>query len=341
MTDRAAFLADRKKGVGGSDIASLFGVGWGCRRRLFYDKTSHVPDYPREENLLMALGNVLEPWFAERYAKETGRGVTVEDDPMINDAVPNLRVNVDRGTINEPWPQEWIEDPDGPAPKADGNEVLDWVLKHKGILEIKSVGRSAFFKYKREGLPQDYILQLQAGMLASGLSFGSFAIGCRDNGELHYWDVERSEALCAEIAAEVPKFWELVEEFKNLIVVGTTHQANALAPPRLAPDDRRCQSCEFRATCQGSALISIAPASDYTPDESLRPLVQEFIERRALAKQANDLLDETKEELKSELGDRGMVSSGGAKILYYEIEKKAFTVAAHKERTLRVYEVKK
>ena len=52
------------------------------------------------------------------------------------------------------------------------------------------------------------------------------------------------------------------------------------------------------------------------------------------------MLDETNEELKSRLGDRTMVTAAGAKIQYYEIEKKAYTVAAHKERALRVYPAK-
>ena len=48
--DRAQFLQDRKQGVGGSDIASLFNIGWGCKRRLFYDKTNTPEDFPRDSS---------------------------------------------------------------------------------------------------------------------------------------------------------------------------------------------------------------------------------------------------------------------------------------------------
>jgi hypothetical protein len=39
----------------------------------------------------------------------------------------------------------------------------------------------------------------------------------------------------------------------------------------------------------------------------------------------------------AKMGDRTMVESGGAKIQYYTIHKKAYTVAERDERPLRIY----
>ncbi len=303
-TDRAAFLAERKLGIGGSDAASLFNIGWGCQRRLWYGKRSTPEDFPREETDAMALGQFLEPWFAEKYAKQTSRHLEIQMHVYSHPIHTELRVNVDRFV--------WKD-------YGDHGEGF-------GVLEIKSCGRAAFYKYKREGLPEDYILQLQWGMMVTGATWGSFAIGCRDDGNLMYWDHEADAKLHAEMLAAGPAFWATVE--------------NGPIPDALEPDDRRCQQCEFRVTCQGSALVELAPESDYTPDESLRPLVQEFIERRDLRKEASELFEETKAELECALGDRTMVSSGGAKIQFYEFTKKQYVVPEHKERPLRLYPAK-
>jgi hypothetical protein len=109
-----------------------------------------------------------------------------------------------------------------------------------------------------------------------------------------------------------------------------------ISPPRLEPDDRRCQSCAWRTTCQGEALV-ISGEAEYEQDESLADLVREHQERAALKKEAVALYDETTEELKSRLGDRGKVAAAGAKIQFYTIHKKEYVVKAHDERPLKIY----
>ncbi len=281
MSDRAEWLAERRKGIGGSDIASVFNVGYGCARRLFYDKRDVPLDFPREETDAMALGTFLEPWFAEKYAKRSDRHIGVlTQGAMVHPSVPELRVNVDRVIFADP------------GENSPGS----------GVLEIKSVGRAMFYKIKREGLPEDYILQLQHGMLVTGCTWGSFAIGSRDSGELLWWDVDRSEALHQEILIEGPKFWARVE--------------NGPAPDALEPDDRRCQRCEYRVTCQGNALVQLDTSGEMPQVESLRPLVEEYQERQRLYAEAEALLEETKEELKTTLGERQAVMVGKHKVYY-------------------------
>lgn len=297
--EREEFLAARRLGIGGSDCASLFNIGRGCRKRLWLSKRSETPDYPDEETDAMSLGSYLEAWFANKYGKVTKRLVDLAPLPFVHPTVPELRVNADR-IIFKP-------------------EDLD----NKGVLEIKAQGRDMFFKTKREGLLEDYLLQLHHGMLVTGAQWGSFAIGNRDSGDLMHWDVQADPVIQNAILTEAPLFWALVE--------------NGPMPDALEPDDRRCQDCGYRLTCHGNALVSIDKASDYERDESLAGLVAEFVERRATAKIANDLLDDMKEEMKTRLGDRGMVTAAGAKIQYYSITKEEFTVKKHEERALRVY----
>lgn len=285
QTDREAWLAERRTGIGGSDCASLFNVGYGCRRRLWYDKTGATPDYPREESDLMALGKLLEPFFADKYAERTERGLSTSRS-MQHHTHPEIRVNADR-LIN-------AEDRPG-----------------IGVLEIKAMGRAMFYKTVREGMPDDYSLQLQHGMLVAGTSWGSFAIGCRDSGELMHWDVERKPEITDMILQEAPKFW------KSL---------NGEPPPALEPDDKRCQSCEYRKSCQGASLVQLDQSGDMPQAEELRPLLVRYAELQAqYCHQLTDgskgtaldmAMEDVKEELKAALGDRQAVMVGTQKVYF-------------------------
>lgn len=287
MTTREEFLAERKLGIGGSDVSSLFNEGYGCRRRLWYDKTNAIPDFPREETDAMSLGKFLESWFADKYRRTTGRPVYSYDKPFVHPQHPELRDNLDRSVAHE-----------------DGR---------LGAQEIKAMGRAMFYKTKREGLPIDYALQLQQGMLvphrvdgSAMFDWGCFAIGCRDDGAIMHWDVQRDEKIHKEIILAGQDFWRCVE--------------NGPIPDALEPDDRRCQSCEFRVTCQGNNLIELAPEGELVPAPELLPLVAQKIERDALYDEAVELCEETDEELKTRLGDRQAVIVGD-RSLYHRPQK--------------------
>lgn len=300
MQTREEFLADRRTGIGGSDIAGVLNIGYGCSLRLFNQKRGIEPDYPEEQNDAMALGQFLEPFFADKYAKQTGRPLTVPEI-MHHPDHPELFVHADRMIVSGYVP--------GPF--------------DMGVLEIKSLGRATFWRTKREGLADDYSLQLQHAMLVTGATWGSFAIGSRDSGELLWWDVMRDEKLIDRILVEALRFWVQVE--------------NGPAPEKLDPDDKRCQQCGYRGRCHGDGFIGIAPPPEYEQDDSLAPLVAEYLERRALRKEAVELFDETKEELATRMGQRGKVMAAGNKIQHYSFIKKEYVVPQHEETPLRVY----
>lgn len=282
-TERAAFLAQRKTGIGGSDVAALYNEGYSCRKRLWLDKTDATPDFPREENTAMRLGTFMEQWFADEYARKTGRGVSKLATPLQSAESGPLRVNVDRLISRD------SEDPRrSSAP---------------GVLEIKSMGREMFYRTKREGLSRSYILQLQAGMIAADASWGSFCVGSRENGEIQHFDVERDDTLCKDIVADAKIFWAQVQ--------------NGPIPDALEPDDPRCRKCEYRLSCQGINWgLPELQEGDLIPAPELIQLVQEKKDRDALYDQAVALCAETDEELKSRLGDRQAVIVGADKVYW-------------------------
>ena len=282
MTTHEEFLADRLTGIGGSDVAAVFNVGWGCRKRLWLQKRSVTSDYPSEETGPMELGKILEPFAAEKYFRKTGRIQAIEPmqrHPEIGWAI----VHTDRIIYDE----------------AKGG------LENPGVLEIKCLGRGMYSKVKREGLPEDYALQLQHGMFVKNYTWGAFAVANRDNWDMLDWDADRNQGIIDEIRDQGGAFWAQVE--------------NGPMPETLEPDDKRCQKCEYRKSCQGAALIQIS-GTDIDRDDALLPLLAEYDERKSLFTEAEELLDEVKEDLRTMMGDRGAVECAGDRRIYYRAQ---------------------
>lgn len=72
--ERQEWLAERRKGVGGSDVAAILGVSpWMTPLSVWLEKTGRAPDKPETE--AMRIGTELEDFVARRYSQETGRTV--------------------------------------------------------------------------------------------------------------------------------------------------------------------------------------------------------------------------------------------------------------------------
>lgn len=91
-----AFLEDRRKGIGGSDVATIFGINpWQTRLELYLEK---LGEYKPKDSPRARMGRILEPGLRLEYIKETGFNVTPPDEidgPIINPKYPWLRANVD------------------------------------------------------------------------------------------------------------------------------------------------------------------------------------------------------------------------------------------------------
>jgi predicted phage-related endonuclease len=222
------------------------------------------------------LGVVLEPYFADKYEKATGRTLSKSAQSRHWEH-PELAVHVDRLVY------------------ANDREA-------HGVVEIKSFGREAFYKMKRDGMPADYIIQIQHGMLVTNCRWGSFIAGNRDQGGTPlYWDLERDDEICDAILAEGPAFWKTLGDESKI-------------PERLEPDDRRCQRCAWRKTCQGNALL---PSTDGIQQrDDLLPLLDEYQRLEAVHKEAEMEYDACREEIKAKLADQQAARVGRAKVYF-------------------------
>lgn len=215
-------VAERLTGLGGSDAGGYMGLGYGCRRRVYYHKTSTPMDYP--DSLPFALfdaGHRCEGVILREYVRRTGRVVTVPETAIRHPEHGFMLVHLD-GLIDEGFD----------TPVGDG------------VLEIKSMGDYAWDSFLRNGPPIGYTLQLQHAMFVTGLKWGAFAFHHRLGGDEaippEEWEIE-----FFDVAADAEKQSELLREASTLWSMIQSREP----PARLPKGDKRCEKCEFRDTC--------------------------------------------------------------------------------------------
>jgi putative phage-type endonuclease len=72
--ERQRWLEERRGGIGGSDAATILGVGkWGSPLEVWLEKTGRAPE--REQTEAMWWGAALEDLIARRYSEVTGRAL--------------------------------------------------------------------------------------------------------------------------------------------------------------------------------------------------------------------------------------------------------------------------
>jgi predicted phage-related endonuclease len=130
---RRAFLEERRKGVGGSDIGALCGVHAFGRTALdvFRDKVEPLPEVLPPPTPEQARGIALEPIIADDYEAETGMELSLAGTFCVP-GKPHLRASPDR-----------------------------FINSHGGFLEIKCPGLHVFSKLRYEGIIEQYQLQAQ------------------------------------------------------------------------------------------------------------------------------------------------------------------------------------
>ena len=177
LPSREQWLKERQKGVGASEVSSLFGLDpYGKSIATLFDEKVGViqedvdsPDMQR--------GRALEPIILRLYMEATGRVV-----------VPaGLRVHPD-----EP---HMLATPDG---MVVGDDVP---------VEVKCVRLNKFSRIKHQGLSDGWLMQVMAQLEVTQRPWASYAFFNADSWSLVTFDIERDLAIGAAILAKVREFW--------------------------------------------------------------------------------------------------------------------------------------
>lgn len=297
---RAEFLARRKKGLGGSDMAAVMGLDpYRTATDVYLEKTTEQPEKTGPH---LDRGNAMEPIIRELYRKETGHNVfqvsTYEDDWAVG--------NVD-GVI---W--------------AKGDSRKDGY----GILEIKCPSLGSYQRIKMYGIPENYQIQMQHYLWLSECWWGEFAIFNADKWELTRVRVERDEEIIRHIREHGERFWN------DCVLAGKPPEIKERDTPVLPPvggqvvalegeEARLVAACREMKALADEALALAAEAKKALMDK-LAPGVYEAAGARVYISQQEGRKGLDKLALQAE--------NPGLDLARYEKQGEPFT-------TLRIYDV--
>lgn len=177
---RDKWLEARRKGIGGSDVAVIFGLSkYKSPIGLWLDKTGQVE--PEEAGEAAYWGTILEPVVAQEFTKLTGLKVRRRNAILQHPEHPFMLANVDR-----------------------------FVDKQKAGLECKTASEYLKDQWEYDNVPDAYYLQCHHYMAVTGYS--SWYIAVLIGGNKFKWaKIERNEQVIQRIIEGEAEFWKYVE----------------------------------------------------------------------------------------------------------------------------------
>lgn len=297
------WLEERKSYIGASDAASVINCGkWGCALSLFNTKTGVAPDYDNSDRAEFRRGKRLEGIVANYYEAETGRRVYFTQRQHVP-GKNHLAVSMDRIVYK----------------KEDEKE------KNPGYLEIKVLGRWSMNAVKKDGLPEDYIVQTQYGMAVTGVKWGSFAIYSPETDELLHWDFEADRTLGEALLEKADDFFSL-----NI--------SCGIAPDRLVEGARQCETCVYKFSCW--AGVDVKPALDgINTRDDLEGLVAALAEARGMNSESEQAAEGLRDEIMAALNMQpGKYRAGKFEFEFKIAKQKRFKGELLKARDPKLYE---
>lgn len=103
MTDRAQWLAERRTGIGGSDVAAILGMSpWRSPLDVYLDKIGEASEQP--DSPAMLWGRALEPVIRQRFADVTGLSIAVASGIQRHPTEPHMIASLDGLVVRDEAP---------------------------------------------------------------------------------------------------------------------------------------------------------------------------------------------------------------------------------------------
>lgn len=200
--DREAWLDQRRKGVGGSDVAAIMGLSpYRGAYEVWAEKSGLIEAPDISDKPAVIWGNILESVIGDHYAEN-------HPDREVR------RLNAVCQSIERPWAQASLD-----------YEVKDPELGW-GVLEIKTAGQRSEGKWD-DGVPLFYQTQVAHYLSVTGRAFADVAvlIGGQDYRE---YRIMRDEDDIRAVESAVDEFWQRVQTGDEPPVDGSPGEAEAL-----------------------------------------------------------------------------------------------------------------
>lgn len=195
QVNRDQFLAGRKKGIGGSDVAAILGFSpYKSPYQLWLDKTGRS-ERKESQNESAHFGNLLEDVVAKEFSRRSGMKVQRVTQQLFLEEHPWALGNIDRAVIN---------------PDIAGNvRFKDGALTTDRLLECKTASEYMSKLFGEEGsdqVPDYYLTQCLWYLLITGCKVIDLAVLIGGN-KFRMYRIERDEDLIQSIFNQVKAFW--------------------------------------------------------------------------------------------------------------------------------------
>ena len=211
--DRAAWLAQRRLGLGGSDIGAVLGLSkYRTPVDVWMEKTGRAPG--SEETLQMRFGTYAEEFVASEYSSITGNAVQ-RFTPMLHHPSAPILGNVDRLVI-----------PAGQKRAAHQREIrTDLGLECKTASAFAAMDDAEWGAPGSDMVPPSYLVQCVTYMALTGCGHWDLAV-LFGNQEVRVYHLARDRELENEIVARAAEWWQ-------------RHVVADVAPAPICDDDVR------------------------------------------------------------------------------------------------------
>ncbi len=282
---RQAWLAQRRKGLGGSDVAAMLGLSkYRTPYQLWLDKTGRSEDEGSGEAGYW--GNALEDIVAREFSKRSGLKVQRVNSIIQHPTLDFALANIDRAIVN---------------PAIAGNvRIKDGRLTTDQILECKTANQFLQNQWgdDHESIPDYYLTQCQwyLGNTQADICHLAVLIGGQ---KFKQYQIQRDDELIAILHQEAQAFW----------------QNHVLAD--MPPDPTTIDDCLHRWARHTDGKVIDA-------DQSLIDLITEFKEMKSALKDGEEEADKLKLEIVKRLEDAEcIVIDGNKKLLSYKAQSSA------------------
>lgn len=206
------WLEDRRKGIGGSDVATILGLNkYKSVYKLWLEKTGQV-EVTSAQSEAAYWGNTLEEVVAEEFSKRTGKKVRRRNRVFEHSKYPFLRANIDRDIVGE-----------------------------NAVLECKTANQYLANEWDEDEIPIQYICQVQHYMNVLNLDYVYFAVLI--GGQKFVWKkMERDQELIDMITEKLVAFWtENVEKGIEPAIDGLKATSDFLTQRYLDTEDNQTE----------------------------------------------------------------------------------------------------
>lgn len=173
------WLADRRKGIGGSDVATILGLNkWKSPYQLWLEKTGQI-NLEESDSEPAYWGNVLEEVVAREFCERTGKKVRRRNQVFEHEEYQFLRANIDRDVVGE-----------------------------NALLECKTANQFLAKDWDGEEIPMSYLCQVQHYMNVLNREYAYIAVLI--GGQKFIWKkIERDQELIDLITKHLVEFWQI------------------------------------------------------------------------------------------------------------------------------------